>query len=94
MDGRPDTSTAISGTRWRRSSGIPLSHNLEWHAVLSLLEARHGARDAQGPLVVTIGGRDRDLRARPGDKDIDAETGDPAEAPAAAGYEPQTADAA
>ena len=50
----------------------PLSHNIEWHAVLSLLNAVGAVGDPQGALLVTMGGETETFD--PGrHKDIDAE---------------------
>lgn len=50
----------------------PLSHNLEWHSVISLLEAIGEAKEThKGHLVVTIGVETDTFEPR--GKDIDAE---------------------
>jgi hypothetical protein len=51
----------------------PVSHNIEWHAVLSLLEQVGSVRhEHDGAFVVTVGGETETFR-RPRDKDIDAQ---------------------
>jgi hypothetical protein len=50
----------------------PLSHNLEWHSVTSLLEAVGQVQEThKGHLLVTIGGETETFEPR--HKDIDAE---------------------
>jgi hypothetical protein len=49
----------------------PLSHNLEWHDVLSLLGALgHVQETHKGHLVVSIGGETETFEPRAGHKDI------------------------
>jgi hypothetical protein len=50
----------------------PLSHNIEWHDVISLLEAVGEAKEThKGHLLVTVGGETETFEPR--HKDIDAE---------------------
>jgi hypothetical protein len=52
----------------------PASHNIEWHAVVSLLEAIGSVEDHRdGTVVVTVGSA-TEYFERPPHKDIDAET--------------------
>jgi len=52
----------------------PVSHNIEWHAVVSLLEAIGSVDDHHdGTVAVTIGPA-TEYFDRPADKDIDAQT--------------------
>jgi hypothetical protein len=51
----------------------PVSHNIEWGAVVSLLQAVGSVERAHdGRLVVTVGGETQTFQ-RPKDKDIDAQ---------------------
>jgi hypothetical protein len=51
----------------------PVSHNIEWPAVLSLLEAVGSVKESHdGKFVVTIGTQTETIE-RPRDKDIDTE---------------------
>jgi hypothetical protein len=70
----------------------PLSHNIEWQAVLSLLEAVGKVeRHHDGAYVVTVGEETETFR-RPRSKDIDAqEVIDVRRMLANAGYGPETA---
>jgi hypothetical protein len=50
----------------------PLSHNIEWHDVISLLESVGEAKEThKGHLLVTVGGETETFEPR--HKDIDAE---------------------
>jgi hypothetical protein len=83
QDGWSGSSTGGTETEQRRLNGHqrdtlahifrhPLSHNLEWHAVISLLEAIGDAQEThKGHLLVTIGGETDTFEPR--HKDIDAE---------------------
>jgi hypothetical protein len=52
----------------------PVSHNIEWHAVVSLLEAIGSVEDHHdGSVAVTLGSA-TEYFDRPADKDIDAQT--------------------
>jgi hypothetical protein len=52
----------------------PVSHNIEWHAVVSLLEAVGSVEDHHdGSVAVTLGSA-TEYFDRPADKDIDAQT--------------------
>jgi hypothetical protein len=52
----------------------PMSHNIEWHAVVSLLEAIGSVEDHHdGSVAVTLGSA-TEYFDRPADKDIDAQT--------------------
>ena len=52
----------------------PVSHNIEWHAVISLLEAIGSVEDHHdGSVAVTLGSA-TEYFDRPADKDIDAQT--------------------
>jgi hypothetical protein len=52
----------------------PVSHNIEWHAVVSLLEAIGSVEDHHdGTVAVTLGSA-TEYFDRPPDKDIDAQT--------------------
>jgi hypothetical protein len=68
----------------------PVSHNLEWHAVLSLLEAVGSVETHHdGKLVVTVG-PERSFIDPPPHKDIDAQTViDLRRMLSAAGYRPE-----
>ena len=70
----------------------PLSHNIEWQAVLSLLEAVGSVeRHHDGAYVVTVGKETETFR-RPRSKDIDAqEVIDVRRMLANAGFGPETA---
>ena len=51
----------------------PTSHNIEWPAVLSLLEAVGSVKESHdGKFVVTIGGETQTIE-RPRNKDVDTE---------------------
>ena len=52
----------------------PASHNIEWHAVVSLLEAIGSVEDHRdGTVIVTVGST-TEYFERPPNKDIDVET--------------------
>ena len=68
------TSTTITGTRCARSSSIPVSHNIEWHSVVSLLEAVGSVvENHDGTVAATVGSETEYFEA-PAHKDIDTQT--------------------
>jgi hypothetical protein len=52
----------------------PVSHNIEWHSVISLLEAVGSVEDHHDGLVAVTVGSKTEYLDRPADKDIDAQT--------------------
>ena len=65
--------TTITGTRCARSSSTPTSHNIEWHAVTSLLEAVGTVTvHHDGKVTVTVGS-ERAIFDPPAGKDIDVQ---------------------
>jgi hypothetical protein len=73
----------------------PVSHNIEWRAVRSLLEAVGTVEESHdGKFVVTLGA-ETEVLTRPRDKDIDAqEVVDLRRMLSTAGYGPETGGAA
>jgi hypothetical protein len=73
----------------------PVSHNIEWRAVLSLLEVVGTVEESHdGKFVVTLG-TETEILTRPRDKDIDIqEVVDLRRMLSTAGYGPETAGAA
>ena len=69
----------------------PLSHNLEWHDMLSFLEALGQVQEThKGHLVVSIGGETETFEPRGGHKDIGADDlSTAAESPEAGGVQPR-----
>jgi hypothetical protein len=52
----------------------PVSHNIEWHAVVSLLEAVGSVEDHHDGLVAVTVGSETEYLDRPAHKDVDAQT--------------------
>ena len=70
----PDHLSNHHRTTLRQIFQHPISHNIEWHAVLSLLEAIGSVADRHdGKLSVTVG-PERIFIDPPPHKDIDAQT--------------------
>ncbi len=51
----------------------PTNHNIEWHAVVSLLEAVGSVRHREGKVAVTVGA-ETEFFDIPADKDVDVRT--------------------
>ncbi len=51
----------------------PISHNIEWHAVLSLLEAVGSTAEHHGGKVAVTVGSETEFFDPPADKDLDAQ---------------------
>jgi hypothetical protein len=52
----------------------PVSHNIEWHAVVSLLQAVGSVVDHHDGLVAVTVGSETEYLDRPAHKDVDAQT--------------------
>ena len=69
----PEHLTNHHRTTLRQLFEHPVSHNIEWHAVVSLLEAVGSVADHHGGKVAVTVGSETEFLDRPAHKDIDTQ---------------------